>query len=158
MILFEIFGNIRTDRQKVMWCVLAFLLHNCLFLRLDLDNKMTVWIYLASLRYVNQCKTGLPCLGQKWFRLTWNEKNLEIFKFRFQLGQNQNLFRSRLGKPKCTETDLKKSQICPILGSIWPNSEAKFDIPGGKCRDDVRLMVVKICGWILSWYTSTQPG
>ena len=30
-----------------------------------------------------------------------------------------------------TETDLKKSQICPIRGRIWPNLDGKFDIPGG---------------------------
>ena len=34
-----------------------------------------------------------------------------------------------LGKPKCTETDLKKSKICPIWGQSDPNLDAKFDIP-----------------------------
>ena len=32
-----------------------------------------------------------------------------------------------------TETDLKKSQIFPILGSIWSNLDAQREIPGGNC-------------------------
>ena len=32
-----------------------------------------------------------------------------------------------LAEPKCTETYLKKSQICPIYPYIWPYVDAKFD-------------------------------
>ena len=34
-----------------------------------------------------------------------------------------------LAEPKCTETDLKKSQIYPIWGPIRPYLNTKFDIP-----------------------------
>ena len=33
-----------------------------------------------------------------------------------------------LDEPKCIETDLKKSQICPIWGQSDPTLDAKFDI------------------------------
>ena len=52
-----------------------------------------------------------------WLRLALNRTNLGLFKI------SSSTF--WLGEPKCTETDLKKSKICPILGQsnpIWmPN-------------------------------------
>ena len=49
-----------------------------------------------------------------WVRLAPNGTNLGLFKISFSTFW--------LGEPKCTETDLKKSQNCPIWGqsdSIW---------------------------------------
>ena len=44
-------------------------------------------------------------------RSDWpNGTHLGLFKISFST--------FGLGEPKCTETDLKKSQICPILGPI----------------------------------------
>ena len=48
--------------------------------------------------------------GTNWVRLDPNETNLGLFKIIFS-----TFWR---GAPKCTETDLKKSQICTIW---WPN-------------------------------------
>ena len=50
-------------------------------------------------------------LASNWVRLVPNETNLGLFKFSFSTFW--------LAEPKCTETDLKKSQIC----SIWDLSD-----------------------------------
>ena len=56
---------------------------------------------------------------------------LREVKYGIEIGSDWLPYGTNLGVPKCIETDLKKSQICPILGQsgpIWmPN--LKFDIP-----------------------------
>ena len=50
-------------------------------------------------------------LAPNWARLAPNGTNLALFKISFSSFW--------LGGPKCSETDLKKSQICPIWNRIW---------------------------------------
>ena len=59
------------------------------------------------------------------------------------MGQIWDFLRS-FCEPKCTETDLKKSQICTIWWPIWPNLDTKFDNPGWK---------LVLCSWMseLAW-------
>ena len=61
----------------------------------------------------------MKCLAQawkiwhpNWVRLAPNWTNLGLFKISFSTFW--------LGEPKCTETDLKKTQICPIWGQSDP--------------------------------------
>ena len=52
---------------------------------------------------------------QAWIqivKLTQNRTNLGLFKISFSTFW--------LAEPNCTETDLKKSKICPILGQSDP--------------------------------------
>ena len=51
-------------------------------------------------------------VGKNCVKLAPNGKNLRLFKISFSTFW--------LGEPKCTETDLKKSQICPISGQFDP--------------------------------------
>ena len=51
--------------------------------------------------------TGVSTLASSWASLGRNETNRGLFKISF-------------GAPKCTETDLKKSQISPIWGQYDP--------------------------------------
>ena len=65
---------------------------------------------LTSLLGYQGCQIWHP----KWVRLAPNGTNLGLFKISFSTFS--------LAKPKCTETDLKKSQIFPIWGQsdlIW---------------------------------------
>ena len=59
----------------------------------------------------------MSVLAQNWVRLALNRTNLGLLKISFSTFW--------LGEPKCTETDLKKSQICPnwaLFDPIWmPN-------------------------------------
>ena len=57
-------------------------------------------------------RPGMSNFASKWVRLAPNKKNTGIFKISFSTFW--------LGDPKCTETDLKKSQICPIWGQSDP--------------------------------------
>ena len=63
-------------------------------------------------------KAWMSHLASNWVRLAPNATNLGILKISFStfwLGDIK-------AEPKCTETDLKKSQICPIWGqseTIW---------------------------------------
>ena len=52
-----------------------------------------------------------------------NGTNLGLFKISFSTFW--------LGEPKCTEIDLKKSQICPIWGTIWSYLGATATFVGG---------------------------
>ena len=51
---------------------------------------------------VQECQICHP----NWVRLVLNETNLGLFKISFSTFW--------LAEPKCTETDLRNSQICPI--------------------------------------------
>ena len=46
-----------------------------------------------------------------------------------------------LGEPKCTETDLKKSQICPSWGQ----------------SDPIWMPTLHPCFWVHSWYYDDGP-
>ena len=54
------------------------------------------------------CHTKMAELAPNWVRLAPNGTNLGLLKISFS-----TFWRPA---PKCTETDLKKSQICPIWG------------------------------------------
>ena len=53
---------------------------------------------------------GSQILYPNWVRLDPNGTNLGLFKI--------SISAFLLDEPKCTETDLKKSQICPIWGNL----------------------------------------
>ena len=81
-------------------------------------NNISGW---SSLKY----HQGDQICHTNWVRLARNETNLRLFQINFStfwLGEtNLGLFKISfstflLAEPKCTETDLKKSQICPISG------------------------------------------
>ena len=59
---------------------------------------------------------------------------------------------------KCTETDLKKSQICPIWGTIWPYLGAKFITPGGNVEAIFASFWAKKVGFWPSWCPSVCLG
>ena len=54
------------------------------------------------------CTSWVSSFAPDWVRLAPNGTNLWLFKISFSTFW--------LSEPKCTETDLKKSQICPIWG------------------------------------------
>ena len=67
----------------------------------SLTSIISMWVHMQG------CIIWHP----NWVRLTPNETNLGLFKISFSTFS--------LCEPKCTETDLKKSQICSILGPIY---------------------------------------
>ena len=72
----------------------------------SVENRGSVWHINAQLSTVQ----GRQIWHQNWVILAPNGTNLGLFKDQFQY--------IWLGEPKCTETDPKKSQICPIWGAI----------------------------------------
>ena len=57
-------------------------------------------------------RQGCQIWHSNWVRLAPNGTNLGLFKISFSTFW--------LAEPKCTERDLKKSQICPIRGDSDP--------------------------------------
>ena len=79
-----------------------------------------------------------------------------------KMGQIWDFLRS--GAPKCTETDLKKSQICPILGqsdTIWMENLTSLH---QTCRqtdrsiDTLSLLHHSVCASIRQVVTGLQTG
>ena len=68
---------------------------------------------------------GCQIWHSNWVRLATNGTNLGLYKISFSTFW--------IGKPKCTETDLKNTKIkwtmLSHLWPIWPNLNAKFAIP-----------------------------
>ena len=79
---------------------------DAMFVYKDLDNTPQSTCLIPSLCTPRGCQIW----HTNWVRLAPNGKNLGLFKISFST--------SWLGKPKFTETDLKKSQICPILANL----------------------------------------
>ena len=77
---------------------------------------LTIMMYTSSLSDTT-ATTACQIWHTNWVRLAPNGTKQGLFKISFSTFW--------LAEPKCNETDLKKSQICPILGqfdSIWmPN-------------------------------------
>ena len=87
------------------------------FFHPDVNDSQTIPLPFLSLDSIQGCRIWHP----NWVRLAPNGINLGLFKISFSTFW--------LGEPKCTETDLKKSQICPIRGQsdpIWmPNCTSR---------------------------------
>ena len=60
----------------------------------------------------HSCTARMTDSGLELVRMTPNLTNLELFKVKFQYILTP--------RPKCTETDLKKSHISPIWGQSDP--------------------------------------
>ena len=80
------------------------------------QNVLKLILNTSSLKLIpfaaNLTQFGCQICHPKWVRLAPNGTNLGLFKISFSTFW--------LAEPKCTETDLKKSQICRICGQSDP--------------------------------------